>query len=373
MATHMIIVHIAPITWDKFSGLTISVPSLVSAQNSIKNIESALLVTSGSRLPSYNLGFSVFDYRQHCHWHGGLNLPAPFNGPDLAVFHSTYIPTHFLISKGLCRRKIPYIITPRGGMTQGAQSVKRLKKRIANFLFFKRMVRKAKAIHCLTDGEDVATRFWNHPTFVVGNGCEIPGKSDLAIPGSRNELKFIFIGRIDPYHKGLDLLVEACSKIKNALLRERVQIYLYGPDHEGGCKAISNLIEYFNLREVIKLCGPVTGDSKKTVLKTADLFLHPSRFEGHPMGVLEALAYGVPCLLTPGSNMGSEVEVSGAGWQVEPNPNSIADGLRRILDSRNELADKGRAARQLAEERFSWDTVAVQTINEYKKILASNK
>ena len=64
--------------------------------------------------------------------------------------------------------------------------------------------------------------------------------------------------------------------------------------------------------KVLKLCGPIAGADKKKVLKDADLFLHTSRSEGHPMGVLEALAYGIPCLLTPGTNMASEVAASGA-------------------------------------------------------------
>jgi glycosyltransferase involved in cell wall biosynthesis len=369
----MIIVHIAPITWNRLSGLTISVPSLVSAQNSIKNIESALLVTSGSGLPSYNLGFAVFDYRKDCHWYGGLNLPTPFDRPDLVVFHSTYIPIHVLISKALCRRNIPYIITPRGGMTRTAQTIKKIKKKIANFFVFKKMVRKAVAIHCLTNGETNETTFWNQFIFVVGNGTEIPDNYDVAFPGSGDKLKFVFIGRIDPYIKGLDLLVEACSIIKEELICKKVQILFYGPDYEGGMDVLTNYIKSFGVEKVLKSCGPIAGADKKKVLKDADLFLHTSRSEGHPMGILEALAYGIPCLLTPGTNMASEVAASGAGWQVEPNPDSIADGLRRILNSRTELAAKGRAARQLAEETFSWHTVAEQTINEYKKILASDK
>ena len=54
-----------------------------------------------------------------------------------------------------------------------------------------------------------------------------------------------------------------------------------------------------------------------------DLFIHTFRFEGHPIAVLEALSYGIPCLLTPGTNMAGEVEAAGL------------DGLWKLLQQRS--------------------------------------
>ncbi|MBD2508806.1 glycosyltransferase [Nostoc muscorum FACHB-395] len=83
-----------------------------------------------------------------------------------------------------------------------------------------------------------------------------------------------------------------------------------------------------------------------------DLLIHTFRFEGHPIAVLEALSYGIPCLLTPGTNIAGEVEAAGAGWSVEDTPAAIAKGMQDVLAARLELSKRGQAARNLVEENI---------------------
>jgi len=122
------------------------------------------------------------------------------------------------------------------------------------------------------------------------------------------------------------------------------------------------------LRDLVSLPGPVLDEAKSRVLAGADAFLHPSRSEGHPMAVLEALAHGLPCLLTPVTNVADEVVAAGAGWRVEPTAQGIAAGLRQLLRADSEeLRRAGAAARRLAEEKYRWDNVAVESLNAYRK------
>jgi len=365
----MILLHAAPIIWDKISGFTASIPALISAQNSLDDVEAALLVTSGRGLPSHDPGFPIFDCKMHRR--GLKNLPAPFGKPDLVIFHSTYIPVHAKIAYGLRKNAIPYVITPRGGMTRGAQTVKGLKKRIGNLLFFNSMVRNALALHCLTQGEARETSGWDRPIFVVGNGTEIPEEEDVAHPGRSDQLQFVFIGRLDPHHKGLDMLVEACSLIRSMMVKESVNVKLYGPDHKGGMTNLKSLISRLKLNGVVELYGPIIGEAKKRVLKGADVFVHTSRFEGHPTAVLEALAHGLPCLLTPGTNISEEVASARAGWEVEPSPSGIAKGLQEIISQKASLQAAGERAHDLAIREYSWHRVSKETVKAYRKLLMS--
>ena len=356
-------------SWDRVSGINIAVPGLVRAQNTLHNVRAALLVTSGQALPLHDEGFPIFDYQRRPH-HGCLvAMPAPFSMPDLVVFHSTYIPAHARIASELRKCRIPYIIVPHGGMTQGAQRVKWLKKKVGNLLFFNDLVRHSIALHCLTPAEAEEASIWRRPTFVVGNGTGIPIESDLATPGQSERLRFVFIGRLDPHHKGLDVLLEACALVKPLLLSENASIEIYGPDHNDSVTFLARRISQLRLDDIVTLPGPILGEAKKLLLKRADVFIHTSRFEGHPMAVLEALAHGVPCLLTPGTNISQEVATAGAGWEVQLSPENIAEGIIDIFAKRKDLPIYGKRARALAVDKFSWQQIAKDQVAFYKRYL----
>jgi glycosyltransferase involved in cell wall biosynthesis len=119
------------------------------------------------------------------------------------------------------------------------------------------------------------------------------------------------------------------------------------------------------------LGGTVRGRAKELVFKQADAFLHFSRYEGHPMAVLEALAYGVPCLLTPGTNMADVVADAGAGWEVPGSIAEIAAALVRVVDTnRQSLALASQRARRLALDQYSWHRVASGSVAQYRRFAA---
>lgn len=369
-----VILHVAPITHDKVSGLTFSIPRLVKALDHL-GLSTGLLTTSASGPYETPQPYPII-YRRNLPIDDAIAaMPEPLNTPDLIVFHSTYILQHILLVQEANQRKIPYVICPRGGMTSGAQQVKGIKKFLGNLLFFNWMVRNAVAIHCLTKREAIdVQKIWNCPVFVVGNGVNLTPVEALATPGTNAELKFIFLGRLDIHHKGLDLLLEACRILQGDLRTSKVQILLYGSEVAGSKVKLAGLINHYQIQDLVQIQDPVWGEEAKTaVFQSADLFIHTSRFEGHPMAVLEALSYGIPCLLTPGTNMAAEVEAAGAGWAVEPNPVAIAQGMKQILAARSELSKSGNAARKLVENQYSWEQIAKQLLREYLKSLDSRK
>lgn len=366
-----IILHVAPIGNQLASGPAQSVPRLVQALKE-HGATVGLLTTSREGIVDSPQSFPVISYRSLKAFPGLQRLPPPFSQPDLIVFHSTYIPIHAVLAREAVRHKIPYIITPRGGMTHEAQRQKALKKKMGNHLFFNNIVRHAVAIHCLTDNEAEDAQAWRRPVFVVGNGIDLPDQY-LARPGHQNHLRFVFIGRYDIYHKGLDLLLKACIHAQTDLRRAGAYVELYGPSINDSRQKMQQIIDNHMIQDIVHIHNPIYCTEKAVLLGKTDVFVHTSRFEGHPMAVLEALAYGIPCLLTPGSNMASAVTANGAGWQVDANPEAIANGIKRILAERKQIAERGAAARMLAESAHSWDKVAQQLIVEYQRILHGHR
>ncbi len=368
----MIVLHLAAVSWETISGPNFSVPQLADAQNRLDGVRTGLVITRSrpGRQPG-GLSFPVFDYRDLLRGQGKLGLPAPFDRPDICVFHSTYIPVHGRIATRFRRLGIPYVICPRGGMSQYAQAVKPLKKRLGNLLFFGRMAQGAVAIQCVSEGEASVTTQWNRPIFVAGNGVHLPPAAEMASPGSGPVRRLLNLGRIDTEIKGLDLLVAACGTIRSEMLATGTVVDLYGPDWTGSKSGLEQQIRRLGLAEVVRIHPPVRGDAKRAVLAQHDAFLQTSRTEAHSLAALEAMAAGLPCLLTRSGHMADEVARAGAGWAVETTAAGIASGILHVLRTGvAELRQAGKNGRELAAERYSWQRSATLSVEAYRGYLA---
>ncbi len=364
-----IVLHIANINFDKCAGLSSSIPSLIDAQNRLKDVRSALLLSSNYSVKHNIFNFQLFSIKDIDIDNFFNIIPAPFNKPNIVIFHSTYIPINAKIAKLLFNLNIPYIIVPRGGMTMGAQRKKRFKKYIGNLLFFNKFVKNAKAIHYLTENEAEQSKSFNKEYFIVPNGININKEvNNQQFDYSDKKINFVFIGRYDIYHKGLDLLIEACSIIKSTLKEANISIKLYGGYKKNSKKKLLKIVHKYDLQGIINVYDPVYDNDKSEVLKSTDVFIHTSRFEGHPMGVLEALSNGVPCLLTPGTNMSKEVSDANAGWEAEQKSESIANTLKLIIENPNDINIKKINTYDFVK-RYSWEKIAEQSINEYHAVI----
>ena len=93
-----------------------------------------------------------------------------------------------------------------------------------------------------------------------------------------------------------------------------------------------------------------------------------SRFEGHPMALIEALSYGLPCIVTTGSNMKAEIEKLKAGWGADNNIDSIAAAIKSMLYSKQNFKQMSSAAQELSR-RYSWDAIAKASHAIYTELL----
>ena len=110
-------------------------------------------------------------------------------------------------------------------------------------------------------------------------------------------------------------------------------------------------------------------EAKDDLVRSAWVFVHASRWEGMPVAVLEALALGVPVLVTPETNLASFVKDAGAGIVIEGSVDGVADGLASICDASDEhYAAMSAAARELAASQFSWPSIAGRMARVYRSI-----
>ena len=360
---NMNIVYVTHLTKKKWSGPNTSVPKQIEAQSKIDNVFWYDVTNLVKGQKAGNIVCHCIDEIPSLNIE---NLPNPFNKPDLVVFEGLYFWQFLKVAKSCRKNRIPYIIIPRCSLTTQAQRSKRLKKMLGNFLFFTRFVKKAAAIQYLTPKEylDSGSR-WNKKSIIIPNG--IDGKNITKEFYNADKIKGIFIGRLDIYHKGLDLLITACGKIKEELVKNNCKLYIHGPDINGSKLKLKKLIKAHHLEDVLFIKEAVFDKDKEEKLLESDFFIQTSRFEGHPMGLIEALSYGLPCLVTYGTNMADEIKKANAGWTADVCIEGIVGALKLLLKERD-FSQKGINALKLSR-KYNWDNLAEVSHEKYLEVI----
>ena len=234
---------------------------------------------------------------------------------------------------------------------------------------FRPFCEKAAGIQCLSETELNECAFGSNP-FIAPNGIERQPVTKTSFHSDR--LSFVYIGRLQPYVKGLDIMIEAFASQKEYLLSNNCRLDIYGPDDDRGARfadEIKMMISSAGAEELIALHPAVFGEEKTGILLDSDIFIQTSRSDGMPMSVLAALSFGLPCLLTEGTTFAGKAEQYGAGFNGGSSAKSVATAIRKAVENRRKLMDYSSSALRLSEE-YNWDSAAQTAINKYKECLS---
>ena len=357
----MIILHVFYSLGRKIAGADVIVPEHIKAQQKLETV--GCINIANVQIDGVENQFEYTDSFQIS------NLKEPFNKPDIIVFHQVYFPKFLKIAKEAKKLNIPYIIIPHGSMTKQVQSVRRLKKIVGNIVLFNKFMKGAVAIQYLSEDEKART-FKELPCFVSTNGIYMPAEQKDRF--NEDKLVFSYIGRYDTHIKGLDLLVDAI-KAKEELLRENKCVFnLYGPHTEyskSDIENLGNIIVENGISDLVFINGPVLDVEKKETLLNTDIFIQCSRTEAMPMGILESMSYGIPCLITKGTSLTAVLEKYDAGYSCETTVEGIASAIEKAVAQKYLLKEKSNNAITLVKESFLWDNVAKEAIENYKKLI----
>lgn len=199
-------------------------------------------------------------------------------------------------------------------------------------------------------------------TVVLPNPVAVP--IDAAVRDGK-EFRILFLGRLERA-KGVFELIEAF-----ALLRHIYPTAVLSLGGEGDFSAINQRISELDIKAWVELPGWVVGDEKEALLRTADAFALPSHVEGLPVSMLEAMAYGVPVVV---SRVGSVPGVVIDGEQgllisVE-DVQGIVAALSKLAASPKERQRLGMAGRDLVVSTFAADRVCAQLEEIYAAVLS---
>lgn len=287
---------------------------------------------------------------------------------DSAVIEDPFNSITFCeIANNLNMKKVPYILSPHGCFHKVALKRKWLKKKIAINTIFRKYLNGCYGTQFLTENEQKNSINFNK-SIIIPNGIEI--KNTNIVPNRIK--KMVFIGRKDVEHKGIDLLIEAVIRIKAELEKRECEIMLYGPTNKSkDDKYIIDRILSNDLENIVINKGAVFGNEKEDVLCTSDAYIQTSRHEGFPMSILEALTYGLPVLVTEGTNMTNIIKENNAGFVCGDNIDEIANMIKEAINCKNtNILSKN--AKKLAQ-KYTWEEISKTTIKKYETIITEKK
>lgn len=305
-------------------------------------------------------------------------LESALRGANLDVLHVHGI---WMYPSMACRRWAaetgkPYVISPHGMLDPWAVRHSGWKKRLAGWLYEDDHLRGAACIRALCEPEAEAIRSYGlrNPVCVIPNGMDLPENAVAEAPPWQETIPadakvLFYLGRLHP-KKGLANLLRAWAIARRAgNVQGAWHLVIAGWDQGGHEQELKSLADNLGIGTSTHFPGPQYGAAKHACYSYADAFVLPSYSEGLPMAVLEAWAYGLPVLMTPQCNL-PEGFVSGAAVRVEPEADSISEGLSGFFAlPDHERKAMGMQGRQLVEDKFTWISIAEQMMRVYRWVI----
>ncbi len=296
---------------------------------------------------------------------------------DAVIVHGLWQFHGLAVRRVLHGGPVPYFVFPHGMLDPWFKREYPL-KHAKKWLYWPwaeyRVLRDAAAVLFTADEEArlAPQSFWLYRArpAVVGYGVVLDdaarqSSADRFLhdwPAARGKRIVLFLGRLHP-KKGCDLLIEAFAQV--AADDASLHLVMAGPDDRSGLRAgLEALASRLGVADRITWTGMLTGDAKWSALQAAEVFALPSHQENFGIAVVEALAVGVPVLISDKVNIWREIVEAGAGHaDSDTVPGTVAT-LRRWLA----LSAAGRAAMKVRavacyQQNFHMATAAQRLVD----------
>jgi glycosyltransferase involved in cell wall biosynthesis len=266
---------------------------------------------------------------------------------------------------------VPYILRPLGvlapyGMTRHHRFLKKI-----SFTFIeRRLIEAANAVHFTSSVEQAEAEALGLKCngVLIPLGIDLRGSARSAVERRKqgNTLTLLFLSRIDQ-KKNIEGLLQALRIVLSK--KANVTLNIAGAGAPKYIETLQSLARHLAIDDHVNWLGYVESERKEDALAAATAFVLPSYSENFGIAVAEALAAGLPCLVSRDVAISEQIEKAGAGIVVGTAPNDIAAGIERIFGNERALAAMSVAARALAASAFSIDAMGARLEALYRDIL----
>jgi len=189
-----------------------------------------------------------------------------------------------------------------------------------------------------------------------------------------HDVLLVAVGRLEE-NKGFHVLIDALARLAGAtgapdLHPNSWRLVLLGDGSQRG--RLERAAAAAGLAGRILLPGRVSDADLHAWYRAADLFVHPSLYEGSSIVTLEAMAHRLPVVATRAGGLPDKVRPGLNGWLVEPgDASALSDALADALGARARLRAMGEAGRAIIDHEFGWSAVADRVLAVYDALLSS--
>jgi glycosyltransferase involved in cell wall biosynthesis len=302
---------------------------------------------------------------------------------DLAVVHSIWN-RESSIAMATCRfHRVPYIVFTHGMMSPYTWKRRWWKKWPYWWLYDRRNLHQASAIHVTSPGERAEIEAWKFPcpSFEIPPGVE---QTAFTTPQKNEDLRsrcqavakqtlderpiVISLGRLHPKKGITDILLPAFRHLKT-----KAYLAIAGgpedsvPDYPNEIRA---MIRQYGLDDRVFMIGNIPPEEKWNLFDGAAVCVQPSWQENFGLTVTESLSRGCPVIITEGVQSRSIVESVQGGWVVPFRVEAFAKALDSALADLEQTAKIGRLAAIKVQKDLSWDRAGEKMAAMYRQVIS---
>jgi len=366
-------VHVVPSIYAEASGISYCVPKLCDAL-----VAQDVKVELDVLAPVPEAFFHTYEIHAHHAWpfvrRLGISprmrreLAAAAKTAQIMHNHSLWMLPNIYPVSAVKRTQCRLITSTHGNLSEYMLGRSRWLKRMVWALGQGSVLRNSACLHATAEMEyyDIRRKGLFAPVAIIPNGIEIPPEQKR-FNNVCEPRRLLFLSRIHP-QKGIDILLRAWARIERQY--PGWELYIVGQEDDNG----KYLLQLQALAKVLRIervtfPGPAYGYEKSQTYWSAELFVLPTHSENFGLTVAEALAHGVPTIVSKGAPW-PELEKKKCGWWIDIGVEPLTECLQEALTkSSEELFEMGTRGRQWMKHDFSWGSVGKKMKLTYEWLL----
>jgi glycosyltransferase involved in cell wall biosynthesis len=305
-------------------------------------------------------------------WSPGLSAWLRRHVREYDLVHIHAVLSHAPLAAGAACRSaaIPYLVRPLGTLDPWSLRQHKRRKQALMAIAGRRLLAGAAAVHYTSIEEQSlaeAALPWLGRGAVVALGiaddCFVAG--DPA--GVARRPVVLSLGRLHP-KKRVELLIDAFHATADVTSGAGWRLVIAGDGDRDYVSALERVAAAGPAANRIVFAGWVSGAHRLELLRTSRLLVMPSHQENFGQALVEAMAAGIPPVVSPGVNLAREIAAADAGWLIDDG-RPMAAILVEAMSAEREIEARGARARQFAE-RFRWPAIGDELSILYRDIVA---